>query len=470
MPTLKVVDITPKSLSGDRSQKGEPNLAVNPENPDELVATAFTPDPMGGPFAPIYVSTDGGDTWVLRSVVPGGNRSGGTADISVGFAPTGGTLYAGILNGRESTQERTRMQILRTPDALATTPMAVVVQRDGPDQPWVVTEAAANGDGRDRVYVGSNDLSLDTGRTASVDASADARTAPAHPAPPGFVATPIEQRVTARQDGPSVRVAVHTDGTVYAAFMSWQDRTGPDLSHVTFDVVVTRDDKGGFGADPFRDLTDAGGTAGVKAAARRFLVWDADLGAQRLGSDLSVAVDPRDPASVWLAWCDRVGGPAGSDNTLHLKHSADRGVTWSDVRTPPVNAPLATALNPALAVNTDGLVGLLYQEFVQEQWRTVLELTSDGWQTAPERQVLHQAALNLNAFDRPFLGDYIRLLALGRDFYGVFAGDNLPDNANFPVGVSYQRKANFVTHQLFDLDGIHRVPTSVDPFFFHRAA
>ncbi|MBK3635788.1 hypothetical protein JHN52_23245, partial [Streptomyces sp. MBT97] len=51
MPTLKVVDITPAALSGNASQDAEPNLAVNPEHPEEVVATAFTPDPMGGPFA-----------------------------------------------------------------------------------------------------------------------------------------------------------------------------------------------------------------------------------------------------------------------------------------------------------------------------------------------------------------------------------------------------------------------------------
>ncbi|MFE9636467.1 hypothetical protein [Streptomyces sp. NPDC006463] len=53
MPTIKVVNITPVALSGDRTQDAEPDLAVNPENPTEVVATAFTPDPMGGSLAPI---------------------------------------------------------------------------------------------------------------------------------------------------------------------------------------------------------------------------------------------------------------------------------------------------------------------------------------------------------------------------------------------------------------------------------
>jgi hypothetical protein len=67
----------------------------------------------------------------------------------------------------------------------------------------------------------------------------------------------------------------------------------------------------------------------------------------------------------------------------------------------------------------------------------------------------------------PYLGDYIRLLAIGREFFGVFAGSNLPDMANFPHGVTYQRTANFTTHTLLRNDGVTPVPVSIDPFFVH---
>ena len=52
----------------------------------------------------------------------------------------------------------------------------------------------------------------------------------------------------------------------------------------------------------------------------------------------------------------------------------------------------------------------------------------------------------------------------------MFSGNNTPDLANFPEGVTYRRHADFVHHQLLDLDNVTRVPTSIDPFFFHRAA
>src|SRR4051812_21696803 len=68
---VTVVNMIPPALSGETNQDSEPMLAVNPNRPTDLVGTAFTPDPMGGANAPVYVSTDGGNTWVLNPIVPG---------------------------------------------------------------------------------------------------------------------------------------------------------------------------------------------------------------------------------------------------------------------------------------------------------------------------------------------------------------------------------------------------------------
>ena len=57
---VRVVNIIPESLSGESNQDSEPSLAVNPANPLQMVATAFTPALSGN--APIFVSVDGGNT------------------------------------------------------------------------------------------------------------------------------------------------------------------------------------------------------------------------------------------------------------------------------------------------------------------------------------------------------------------------------------------------------------------------
>ena len=69
---------------------------------------------------------------------------------------------------------------------------------------------------------------------------------------------------------------------------------------------------------------------------------------------------------------------------------------------------------------------------------------------------------------QPYIGDYANLVALGKDFYGIFSANNTPNNANFPNGVTYQRNANFGTQTLLANDGVTAVGVSIDPFFVHH--
>lgn len=456
--TLTIVNMIPKSLSGEREQDSEPNIAVNPENPLQIVGTAFTPDPAFGPQAPIYVSSDGGNTWSLRSIVPGGSA---TADISVAYGTQGGTLYAGILNFQTFS-----LNILRVADPFAQFPMTALIDRPNEDQPWVTAQTDT---GKDHVFVSHNDFNASP-KTATVELSPDARTAQA---PAGFKRHVVERRSTLGQDGPPVRTAVHPSGVVYAAFHRWRNVVKETFTSidVRMDVCVARDDDFGGGQTPFRDLMDPGdGFAGVRVGKNRlvhFTAFTGPLGFERIGADLAIAVDPANDANVWLAWCDRVGGVQSRDWTLHVRRSTDQGQTWSpDVRT------IKQAKNPTLAVNDSGLVGLMYQQVIgtgpNARWRTRLELTDDGFATGPTAFVLHRWLANsLRRQFLPYIGDYIRMVTVGSEFYGVFSGSNLPDMANFPNGVTYQRNANFATHTLLRNNGVTPVPPSIDPFFVH---
>src|SRR5262245_6898471 len=91
---IAVIDIIPKSLSDEEAQDSEANLAVNPSNPRQMAASAFTVDPLGAAnLAPIFVSTDGGNTWSLNSIVPSARQ---TADITLRFGKRSSTLYVGF--------------------------------------------------------------------------------------------------------------------------------------------------------------------------------------------------------------------------------------------------------------------------------------------------------------------------------------------------------------------------------------
>jgi Abnormal spindle-like microcephaly-assoc'd, ASPM-SPD-2-Hydin len=459
-----VINMIPKSLSGETNQDSEPSLAVNPANPLQAAATAFTPDPLSGPLAPIYVTSDGGRSWALNLIVPGaGSGLAGfgipytpTADITLRFGGKSNVLYAGTIRG-----DTVVLNILRTANFLSPTVMTVLETR-GPflqeDQPWVqATTAEKVGGAPDRVYVGNNDFN--TLPTATVDLSLDAATGPP---PAGFGPSALTARIPAGgQNGPSIRPVMHQDGTVYVAFFNW---TTPASIPFTADVVVCRDDNWGQGAPPFSDLMDPDGFAGLRVAPGVQIPWAnfSFLGQERVGSHISIAVDPRDSSVVYLAWADFPTGVA--PYTIHLRRSRDRGATWSgDLRL------IANGINPALAISEKGHVGFLYQTLTNSgaTWETHVEISRNGFQGQWLTAVLAATPSNTPVVGpHPYLGDYVYLQAVGKDFYGVFSANNTPDNASFPNGVTYQRNANFATKTLLAVDNVTPVPISIDPFFF----
>ncbi len=460
---ITVVNMIPNALSNEDEQDSEPNLTVSPLNPLVIVGSAFTPNPTGTLLtAPIFISQDGGNTWVLNNIVPSFN--GMTGDITVGLSRKD-SLYLGILTGGMGLQ----MQILRKSNYLAAATMGNLLTRNNVDQPYANTYTPLGGALRndDLLYMGHNDFNAAAGQTATIEQSLDATTA----APAGLTAIRLEVRTTAGQDGPPIRTAVHPRGTVYGIFDRFRHYTsfgGGSFLIDTFDVVVVRDDDWGQGATPYADLTDPGdGLAGRIVAADLEVPFNtgAAMGQARIGDRLSIAVDPRDHQTVYIAFTDRPAGVAGNTITIHVRRSTDSGNNWSaDLLT------MNSAIIPHLAVNTRGEIGFLYQQLTgtapNQQWETHFRQSDDGGATWSD-DTLSQAPSNTPAVTfSPYLGDYAGLTAVGKDFYGVFSANNTPDNANFPSGIAYQRNANFVTNNLRNLANTANVNVSIDPFFF----
>src|SRR5262245_14117467 len=298
-----LINMIPKSLSAETSQDSEPHLTVNPANPLQIVGTAFTPDPAGGAQAPIYISSDGGASWKLNSIVPSVPASIGTGDITTGFSGNGTKLYAGILSAGNGD-----LQFLRTANPFLPSPMTILSSRSDGDQPFTVATRKGT---KDLVYIGDNDFNS-PGKTATVDESLNASATT-----PAFNSVRVEKRTTLGQDGPQTRPSCHADGTVYAAFYRWRAATG-NFQANTFvvtsaDVIVVRDDHSGSGANPFTSLVDPGdglpGVRVVQGVSFPFMIHGtAASGQQRLGGSLSVAVDPNNSSTVYLAYGDRQPG------------------------------------------------------------------------------------------------------------------------------------------------------------------
>ena len=397
----------------------------------------------------------------MNCILPGNNPTSGTGDITPRFAGSSSVLYAGILTANVFLE----LNILRTADFTNPAVMTTLVSRNSEDQPY--TEAIAAGG--DRVFIGNNNLAQSTffggsgGKTASVDLSADAATAPP---PAGFGTNLLETRATCGQDPPPIRPAVHLDGTVYAVYYHNQPGSPCFSGSNTVDVVVARDDNWGSGG--FSSIIDSDTHAGVRVVQGVSVVWAGAMGNERLqGSQLSIAVDPNNSNTVYVAWAD---GTSAS-YTLHVRHSTTGGTTWdsSDLKS------VSPADNPALAINKDGIVGFLYQKYVSSGtchtgggaaacWETHFE-TYDGTSWTDLPTPLANTPDNAGSFP---LGDYEHVMAVGRDFYGAFSASNYPDTNNFYSGVQYQRYVDWSSHKLY-ADAGHTVPVtaSVDPFFFH---
>src|SRR6266853_1784019 len=426
---VRVVDLIPVSLSGETWQDAEPFLALYASNAQLMAASAFTPNPGGSASgtAPIFVSNDGGDSWTLRNTLP---SEGMTADITHAVGATPPVLYSGILK-----VPGVPLNELKASDFFSPATMALQASRADVDQPFVRTAQAASAD---RVYVGLNDFDAPDGRTATVDVSLDGGAT--------YKSRRIETRATLGQNGPSIRPAVAQDRTVYVAYFGWRATAG---STVTSDIGVVRDDSGAGGATPFRDLLDPSDhLPGRLVASHVTIPWSnaPPLGQERIGSTLSIAVNP---LPIYPG---------------HLRRSVDRGATWTgDLRT------VTNATNASLAVSANGTVGFLYQQVTgsdsSSRWVTRLEQSRDGFTTHQDAVLATVPANSPPLQFLPYIGDYNGLLTRGDRFLGVFSASNTPDSTNFPQGVVYHRRVDFATHRLLDGSGA-TVAASIDPFFF----
>jgi len=185
------------------------------------------------------------------------------------------------------------------------------------------------------------------------------------------------------------------------------------------------------------------------------------LGQERIGSTLSIAVDPNNSSIVYVGWADH--GSKKDIYTLHVRRSADRGATWSKADLP--HTTISNATNIALAVANNGVAAILYQQLTNGRWVTHVVQSHNAFVNIQDTILASVPANEPAQQFLPYLGDYDYLLSVGNEFRGVFCANNTPDPANFPSGVTYQRAADFSAKTLTDGSG-NRVAISIDPFYF----
>src|ERR1700722_1930973 len=95
MATFLVVNIIPNSHSNETNQDSEPSIGINPANPNGILISTFTPPDSGQTNGPLFVSQDGGNSWNLAFIVPGG----GPLDQTYAFGGISGEFYGGDISG-----------------------------------------------------------------------------------------------------------------------------------------------------------------------------------------------------------------------------------------------------------------------------------------------------------------------------------------------------------------------------------
>lgn len=448
--TISVVDVIPKADSRDSGQNAEPSLALNPIDPSQMVAAAFSDvSSPNGLVTPYFASTDGGKTWTDYGSLLTLDKSiawstDGTSVLTAVDTPTffGNGIGIGLYSGT-------------VPGPGPTTAVSVLNANSLFDQPSIATGPT------NHVYVGYNNLDKFPGSTATIAVSTDG----------GATLTPIAIDPTnpgGQSDAPAIRVAVNGN-TVYGAYIRWNANLGGDpalqSADIAAQIMVVKSTNGG--ADSFTALP---GGSQVDTPVVIFSEKGAALGSERIGSDLSIAVDPNNPNRVVVAY----SGTAGlGELQVVVAESTDGGVTWTRKFTS--SNEIRSGL-PAIVIRSDGAVGLLYTSYdvAKDRLSQHLISTNNDFQTFTDTLLAHeqdQASGGPTPRYFPYIGDFQNLTSAGSTYYGIFSADNFANGrlAAFPEGVSFLRCTTGVIGTLsFGLDtcGGIAIPQSIDPFMF----
>ncbi|MEA3186282.1 MAG: hypothetical protein QOD99_112, partial [Chthoniobacter sp.] len=295
---VTVVDVIPSAQSGESEQNSEPNIAVNPLNPNQIFITAFGETSRSNP---IFFTETGGSSWSRYQRIA-------TSDSTVSWSDSGKPYLAKLsISGNTLIVQKASNIAARRP-FLPMYPSFYSPGFGGPDQPWVFANLGADDD---HIFVGFNDLSRPS-RTASIRFSLNhGRT----------WRNVVIERVTPGDfsDGAPVRVAAR-GSVVYAVFQRFD--AAVNNGDERGDVVVVKDTNSG--RNNFRDL--GGDGVGVVVATAQVFP-QGSIGQERLGSDLSIAIDPTNANRVFIAYDAVVSGLP----VIKVALSTNGGASWSTV-------------------------------------------------------------------------------------------------------------------------------------------
>ncbi len=417
MEEIFITDIATDATDPCDLPDGEPSIAVNPKNPEEIVVLTFSEG--WGPStckkredlekAPLWRSSDGGRTWEKQFLIPQTRVSQfGPYDQRVMFDSSGRLLIAVMDEGAKDF-------VYRQSDDSGGKLIGGIAY--GNDQPLIDVDKAASSKCFNRVYSPWNNARNQPNSISMVSNSANSG------------AAMFDARIGI-DDFPNraARIAIAPDGTVYAIYKTQEGQIDDRFENARFRVIRSDD----CGAT-WNGVAARGVSVNGDAPARTWFTKNDGNGFGNVSkggktnrarsSDAWIAVDPRN-GDVYTTF---VNVDSSGFSQIFVARSADRGETWKTSRVPDDGHNCAF---PEIAVAGNGTVGVLYVDYDDSGATTIFRhffsRSFDQAETFEQKALQNMDPVNISNDEPDFLwGDYEGLIAEGDIFYGVFTGESI---------------------------------------------
>lgn len=434
-PGIFMVDLVVSAGRGgagvDTANDGETSIAVNPDNTDEIIISAFS----GGydttnRTAPIYHSTDGGLTWSFEDEAlkaPGwlngcpcdwtwdwGTNGELSSTILDNIALPGATDTTNIVsNTTTDPADRTAYSYLNNP--AQETNNNVPSSWGVADQPWLLVNMDPGAPAQENVYVAYDDFSGGPDMRVAVSNVAN---------PPDFT---FDRKVGESTSGVNPGIRLAEDPRTGAMWVIW-GRVYEDLGGGVkdMDYMVNRSTDGG-------DSWPLGGGSGELAAIGFSTQPRPKFGTVNalLGGTHHANVDPT-TGDLYYVYGKR-DADTGNDRLAIRKISSDGA--GGIVRGPEhfVTGQVEAAI-PQVAILDNGMVGVFYYTFDGFSgddfpiFTAHLALSEDQGASFTDYDLLtFLSSAKDNGDNRQrVLGDYMNMVNVGNCFYGSFTGNGAP--------------------------------------------
>jgi len=424
--TIRVVDpivhntdttLNASDIQGD----SEDSIAINPQNPSELVMTGFAESFTDSSNGAIFHSLDSGATWTKTLSIPqppgiNGFINDQTMDWgrnnNLGYAVLTNDNIVSVVTNSPTSPSSWDFNVVGGVTQLTNhlTPSSTNIA----DQPWTLTNRDPFNANQDNVYTAYDDFS----------GAPDMHVAVSYGAIPLNMTVDVRVGLSTGGVNPGLRLAKDpTTGFMYALWQQCSANCGGGTPTISY--MLNRSTDGGHTWALNGSSTGVSIATGVSTQPTpKFGTVNALLG----GVD-HAAVDPRNGA-VYYAYGTQANG---------VDRMAIRRLTFSNGNVTVGNEVIVTNLEsaiPQVAVDTNGTVAVFFYSFdgigagSLPKFTAHLSLSANQGATFTDRSLLafqspDPADSDPNDSQR-VLGDYQQMKSLGTCFYGTFTANGAP--------------------------------------------